>query len=112
MEDLKIQLEEQGGATAVQIDQNRKREAELTQLRVDMTAQVEEHEKAVTDIRKRQGIAVSELEDQLAIVQKSKSKLEKDLGRVNAELVDSSGQLEDMEKAKVASEPSLFLPLL
>ncbi len=101
MEDLKIQLEEQGGATAAQMDTNRKREAELNQLRVDMAAQAEEHDKAVIDIRKKQGIAMSELEDQLAILQKSKSKLEKELNRVNAELVDSTGQLEDVEKAKV-----------
>jgi len=101
MEDLKIQLEEQGGATAAQVDVNRKREAELTQLRVDITSQSEDHEKAIADLRKKQGIAISELEDQLAIFQKSKGKLEKELNRVNAELVDTSGQLEDVEKAKV-----------
>lgn len=101
LEDLKVQLEEQGGATATQIDMNRKREAELAQLRVDMTAQNEDHEKMVADLRKKQNHAIGELEEQVAVFQKSKSKLEKDVHRLNAELIDSNEQLEESQKLKV-----------
>lgn len=102
LEDLKGKLEEQGGATAAQIDMNRKREAELAQLRVDMTALNEEHEKMVSDIRKKQAQAVSELEEQVAAVQKSKSKLEKDVHRLNSEVIDTTEQLEESQKLKVS----------
>lgn len=101
LEDHKVQLEEQGGATAIQIDMNRKREAELAQLRLDMTTQNEEHEKMVGDLRKKHNNAASDLEEQVAALQKSKSKYEKEAHRLNAEVIDTSGQLEDMQKAKV-----------
>ena len=103
LDDLKVQLEEQGGATAVQVDMNRKREAELTQLRVDMTSQNEEHEKMVNDMRKKQAQAISELEEQVAAVKKSKGKLEKDVHRLNAEVIDSSEQVEEVKKLKVST---------
>lgn len=107
LEDLKIQLEEQGGATANQVDMNRKREAELAQLRVEMTTQAEENEKTVADLRKKQANAVGELEEQVAALQKTKGKLEKDVHRVNAELMDASGQLEDSDKAKVSKRSDI-----
>lgn len=98
---MKGQLEEQGGATATQIDVNRKREAELTQLRVDMAMQNEDHERLVGDMRKKQALAISDLEEQVAAVQKSKSKFEKDVHRLNAEMMDTGEQLEESKKAKV-----------
>ncbi len=104
LEDLKLQLEEQGGATAAQIDVNRKREAELNQLRVDITAQNDNHEKVVSDLRKKQAMAVSELEEQVAALQKSKSKLEKDVHHANAEIIDLNDQFEDTQKVKVISK--------
>ena len=107
LEDLKIQLEEQGGATAVQIDMNRKREAELAQLRVDMTAQNEEHERMVSDLRKKQTQAVGELEEQVTMIQKSKSKLEKDVHRLNGDLMDTTEQLEESQKLKVNTKMPL-----
>lgn len=97
-----MQLEEQGGATATQIDMNRKREAELTQLRVDMASQSEEHEKMVGDLRKKQALAMGELEENVATLQKSKAKLEKEVHRVNAELMDANEQLDEVQKLKVS----------
>ncbi len=101
LDDLKVQLEEQGGATAVQVDTNRKREAELTQLRMDVAAQNDDHEKMVNDTRKKQAVAIGELEEQMEAVKKSKGKLEKDVHRLNSELIDSSEQLEESKKLKV-----------
>ena len=97
-----MQLEEQGGATAVQIDMNRKREAELNQLRVDMTSQNDEHEKMVNGLRKKQTQAVNELEEQVTMLQKGKSKFEKDVHRLNAELIDANESLEEAQKLKVS----------
>ena len=66
-----------------------------------MDAQSEEHEKAVADLKKKHANAIGELEEQVEGLQKSKSKLEKDVHRLSAESGDLGGQVEDMQKAKV-----------
>ena len=81
---------------------NRKREAELTQLRKDFDTQTEEHEKTVADFRKKQAAAIGEMEEQVATLQKSKSKLEKERQALTAENGDLSSQLDDVQKAKVS----------
>lgn len=101
LEDLHDRLEEQGGATAVQVDLNRKREAELTHLRNEMQKQSEEHEKAVSDLRKKNTSTVGDLEEQLEALKKVKSKLDKDNNSLNAENSETASQLEDMTKSKV-----------
>ena len=85
----------------MQIEMNRKREAELNQLRSDMDTQNEEHEKTVADLKKKHVNAIGELEEQVETLQKSKSKLEKDVHRLTAETGDLGGQVDDIQKAKV-----------
>ncbi len=101
LEDLNDRLEEQGGVTAVQTDLNRKREAELTQVRVDMEKQAEEHELAMSDVRKKHTKAAGELEEQLETLKKGKSKVDKDLQRLTAEHGDTTSQFDALTKAKV-----------
>jgi septal ring factor EnvC (AmiA/AmiB activator) len=66
-----------------------------------MASQVEDHEKMVNDMRKKQTQAVNELEEQIEAVKKSKGKFEKDVHRLNAELIDTSEQVEEFKKLKV-----------
>ena len=68
-----------------------------------MASQNEEHEKMVNNMRKKQAQAISELEEQVAAVKKSKGKLEKDIHHLNAEVIDSSEQVEEVKKLKVRS---------
>lgn len=84
-----------------QIEINRKRETELNQLRSDMDSQNEEHEKSVGDLKKKHANAITELEEQVENLQKSKNKLEKDVHRLTGESGDLGGQLDDTQKAKV-----------
>ncbi len=101
LEDLNDRLEEQGGVTAVQTDLNRKREAELTQVRVGMEKQAEEHERAMSDFRKKHTTAVGDLEEQLETLKKGKSKVDKDFQRLTAEHGDTTSQFDELAKAKV-----------
>ena len=55
----------------------------------------------VVDLRKKQAHAIRELKEQVAVFQKGKAKLEKDVHCLNAELVDSNEQLEESQKLKV-----------
>lgn len=80
---------------------NRKREAELSQVHKDLEAQAEDHEKTVSDLRKKHTAAVGELEEQVATLQKAKSKLEKDRQELTSETGDLSSQVDDLQKSKV-----------
>jgi len=57
-----------------QVEVNRKRENELTQLRKDFETQAEENEKTVADLRKKHTQAVTELEEKVDSLQKAKSR--------------------------------------
>ena len=80
---------------------NRKREAELSQVHKDLEAQTEDHDKTVSDMRKKHTAAVGELEEQVATLQKAKAKLEKDRQELTSETGDLSSQVDDLQKAKV-----------
>ena len=80
---------------------NRKRESELSQVHKDLEAQAEDHEKTVSDMRKKHAVAVGELEEQVATLQKAKTKLEKDRHELTSETGDLSSQVDDLQKAKV-----------
>ena len=94
LEDLTDRLEEQGGMASAQVflnhsyiitpsckniffikvELNRKRENELTQMRKDFDVQAEENEKTVADLRKKHAAAVTELEEKVDNLQKTKAK--------------------------------------
>ncbi len=57
-----------------QIELNRKRESDLDQLRKSQQAQNDEHDKVVSDLRKKHTTAVKDLEEQLENIQKAKSR--------------------------------------
>ena len=58
----------------LQIELNRKRETELTKLRNEHTTTVEEHEAAMSALKKKSTDAIHDLENQLETVQKAKSR--------------------------------------
>ena len=60
--------------TIIKVEVNRKREAELTQLRKDYETQAEDNEKAVSDLRKKHAAIVTELEEKVDNLQKAKAK--------------------------------------
>ena len=83
----------------------------MNQLRGDMDTQSEEHEKAISDLKKKHTNAIGELEEQVETLTKSKGKLEKDVHRLNAESGDLGGQVEDLQKAKVIDYCILMMSL-
>ena len=58
----------------LQIELNRKRESEIDQIRKEQQAHLDDHEKTVSELRKKHTQAVKELEEQLDTLQKSKTK--------------------------------------
>merc|ERR1712002_681898 len=77
MDDLTERLDEAAGATSSQIDQNRKREAELAKLRVEMEQACLIHESNLVTAKKKHQDAVNEISDQIEAVNKVKIRIEK-----------------------------------
>lgn len=86
MEELSERLEQAGGATAAQIEANKKREAELARLRREAEENLLNHETQLASLRKKQTDAVSELTDQLETIQKIKAKGDKDRAQLQRDL--------------------------
>lgn len=75
LEELGERLEEAGGATAAQIELNKKREAELSKLRRDLEESNIQHESVLANLRKKHNDAVSEMSEQIDQLNKMKAKL-------------------------------------
>ena len=65
LHDLQERLEEAGGATAVQIELNKKREAELNKLKREAEEAAIQRESALANLRKRHAEAMGDMEHQV-----------------------------------------------
>lgn len=100
MDDLTERLDEASGATSSQIDQNRKREAELAKLRVEMEQACLIHESNLVTAKKKHQDAVNEISDQIEAVNKVKTRFEKDRSSLKSEVENLANNLDGLNKAK------------
>ena len=101
LEEISERLEEAGGATAAQIEMNKKREAEFQKLRRDLEESTLQHEATASALRKKQADSVAELGEQIDNLQRVKQKLEKEKSEYKMEIDDLSSNMEAVAKAKV-----------
>ncbi|XP_067860431.1 myosin-1B-like [Heptranchias perlo] len=104
LEEISERLEEAGGATAVQIEMNKKREAEFQKMRRDLEESTLQHEAIAAALRKKQADSVAELGEQIDNLQRVKQKLEKEKSELKMEIDDLASNLESVSKAKVNLE--------
>ncbi|XDV41095.1 hypothetical protein PO909_010021 [Leuciscus waleckii] len=104
LEDISERLEEAGGATSVQVELSKKREAEFQRLRRDLEESTLQHETTTATLRKKHADSVAELGEQIDNLQRVKQKLEKDKVELKLELDDLSSNMESVVKAKVNLE--------
>ncbi len=95
-------MEEAGGATAAQIEMNKKREAELHKLRRDLEEATLQHEATAATLRKKNADSVADLGEQIDNLQRVKQKLEKEKSELRLELDDVVSNMEQLVKAKVS----------
>merc|ERR1719462_976297 len=88
LEDLGERLNEAGGATAAQIELNKKREAEVQKLRKDLEEAKIQHEATLVSLKKKHQDAVAEMTEQIDQLNKMKAKIEKDKGQIMNEIGD------------------------
>ncbi|XP_059804801.1 myosin-1B-like isoform X3 [Hypanus sabinus] len=104
LEEISERLEEAGGATAVQIEMNKKREAEFQKMRRDLEESTLQHEATAAALRKKQADSVAELGEQIDSLQRVKQKLEKEKSELKMEIDDVTSNMESVSKAKANFE--------
>uniref|UniRef100_A0A803Y7H2 Myosin motor domain-containing protein n=1 Tax=Meleagris gallopavo TaxID=9103 RepID=A0A803Y7H2_MELGA len=100
LEEISERLEEAGGATAAQIDMNKKREAEFQKMRRDLEEATLQHEATAAALRKKHADSTAELGEQIDNLQRVKQKLEKEKSELKMEIDDlaTSCQNANLEK--------------
>lgn len=101
LEEISERLEEAGGATAVQIEMNKKREAEFQKMRRDLEEATLQHEATAAVLRKKHADSTAELGEQIDNLQRVKQKLEKEKSELKMETDDLASNVETVSKAKV-----------
>ncbi|XP_026575309.1 myosin-7 [Pseudonaja textilis] len=100
LEEISERLEEAGGATSVQIELNKKREAEFQKMRRDLEEATLQHEATAATLRKKHADSVAELGEQIDNLQRVKQKLEKEKSELKLEVDDMASNMEQLLKAK------------
>ncbi|XP_046870538.1 myosin heavy chain, fast skeletal muscle-like [Hypomesus transpacificus] len=104
LEEISERLEEAGGATSVQIEMNKKREAEFQKLRRDLEESTLHHEATAAALRKKHADSMAELGEHVDNLQRVKQKLEKEKNEYKMEVDDLAGNMETMAKTKANLE--------
>ncbi|XP_062448019.1 myosin heavy chain, skeletal muscle, adult-like isoform X2 [Rhea pennata] len=104
LEEISERLEEAGGATAAQIEVNKKREAEFQKMRRDLEEATLQHEATAAALRKKHADSTAEFGEQIDNLQRVKQKLEKEKSELKLEIDDLASNMESVSKAKANLE--------
>ncbi|CAB1342077.1 unnamed protein product [Coregonus sp. 'balchen'] len=100
IEEISERLEEAGGATATQVEMNKRREAEFQKLRLDLEESSLQHDATSATLRRKHADSVAELGEQIDNLQRVKQKFEKYKSELKLEVDDLSSNMEAIAKAK------------
>merc|ERR1712241_256576 len=106
LESLGERLDEAGGATAAQLELNKKREAEVQKLRKDLEEANIQHESVLMNLKKKHQDAIQEMTEQIDQLTKMKSKIDKDKTKIQHEMGDARAATDEICRAKSSSEKS------
>ena len=109
-DDLAERVEEAGGATAAQVDLNKKREAEINKLRRDLEEANIGHDGILVGLKKKHVDATSEMSEQVDQLNKMKQKVEKEKHAKKLQIDEIMAGLDVLanEKATLEKQNSLL----
>jgi len=110
LDDLSERVEEAGGATAAQVDLNKKREAEINKLRRDLEEANIQHEGILVALKKKHVDATSEMSEQVDQLNKMKQKVEKEKHAKKLQIDEIMAAIDVLanEKASLEKQNSLL----
>merc|ERR1719249_379322 len=97
-ENLNERLNEACGATAAQVELNKKRDAEVGKLRKDVEEAHIQREATTASMKKKQQDAVMEMNEQIEQLTKMKSKVEQDKIKILAEIADVRAATDEVNR--------------
>merc|ERR1719410_1705299 len=105
-EQLGERLNEAGGATAAQLELNKKREAEVQKLRKDLEEANIQHESVLMNLKKKHQDAIQEMTEQIDQLTKMRAKIEKDKSSLVHEIQDVRSATDEIGRSKASAEKS------
>merc|ERR1712212_1403767 len=104
LDDLGERLDEAGGATAAQLELNKKREAEINKLRRDLEEAHIQHESTVQSLKKKHCDATAEMAEQVDQLNKMRSKVEKEKHAKNLQIEEVRAAMDVVANEKATLE--------
>ena len=106
LEELGERLGEAGGATAAQVELNKKREAEVQKLRKDLEECHIQQESTMMNLKRKHQDAVAEMAEQIDQLSKMKMKIDKDKSHIVHEIQDVRAATDEIIRSKASAEKS------
>merc|ERR1719323_668108 len=106
IEQLGDRYDEASGATVAQVELNKKREAEIVKLRKDVEEANIASESVLSNLKRKQGDAVLEMQEQIDALQKMKAKIEKDKQVIMMEIADARAATEEVGRSQASADKS------
>merc|ERR1712025_505734 len=102
IESLGDRYNEATGATAAQVELNKKREAEIAKLRKGIEEANIQNESVLSNLKRKQADSIGELQDQVDALQKVKAKIDKDKIVIMGEIADVRAATEEVMRAQAS----------
>ena len=106
LENLGERLNEAGGATAAQLELNKKRESEVSKLRKDLEEAHIQQEATLISLKKKHQDAIAEMSEQIEQLNRMKTKIEKDKQHIMHEIADVRAATDEVNRSKASAEKS------
>merc|ERR1719449_508457 len=106
IEQLGDRYEQASGATVAQVELNKKRECEIVKLRKDVEEANIASESVLSNLKRKQGDAVLEMQEQIDALQKMKAKIDKDKQVIMAEIADARAATDEVGRSQASADKS------
>merc|ERR1712209_9339 len=106
IDQLGERYDEASGATVAQVELNKKREAEIIKLRKDVEEANIAAESVLSNLKRKQGDAVLEMQEQIDALQKMKAKIDKDKQVIMAEIADARAATDEVVRSQASADKS------
>merc|ERR1719419_1197550 len=106
IEQLGERYDEASGATVAQVELNKKREAEIVKPRKDVEEANIASESVLGNLKRKQGDAVLEMQEQIDALQKMKAKIDKDKQSIMAEISDARAATDEVVRSQASADKS------
>ena len=101
LDHINDRLNQACGATAAQVELNKKRDSEVVKLRRDLEESHVQRDATVTGMKKKQSDSVAEMNEQIDQLSKMKQKVDKDKDQIVKEIHDVRGATDEVGRSKV-----------